>query len=220
MYGPIRCFLITNEFPNDNTYLKTGICELSSVYPESATADIGWKVYGRIVDGSWGNWLNWGACSVTCGDGTRSRSRSCNNPSPSNGGEQCQGSNVNSQNCNIKECNTFVNGVLLSEDVTTWASAKAACEALSARLVILESQKEIDDMMTSFNILGFDHWIGMTCTAGSNCVWIDGRSVSSGFQAWAPNEPNWGDCVYIGMRSKLWDDTGCTVVKRYICEHI
>jgi hypothetical protein len=59
------------------------------------------------VDGSWGNWLNWGACSVTCGDGTRSRSRSCNNPSPSNGGEQCQGSNVNSQNCNIKECNTF-----------------------------------------------------------------------------------------------------------------
>ncbi|XP_060582796.1 semaphorin-5A-like [Ruditapes philippinarum] len=174
----------------------------------------------KTVDGSWGNWLDWGACSVTCGGGTRSRSRLCNNPSPSNGGEHCQGSNVNNQNCNSNECKTFVNGFLLSDDSRTWASAKAACEAISARLVIFDSQQEIDGIMTAFNIQSFDHWIGISCTAGTNCMRVDGLAASSGFQAWAPNEPNWADCVYIGMSKKLWDDTYCGESRPYICEQI
>ena len=52
------------------------------------------------MDGNWGNWLNWGTCSVAYGGGTRTRSRLCNNPSPSNGGKSCQGSGVDSQSCN------------------------------------------------------------------------------------------------------------------------
>ena len=42
------------------------------------------------VDGQWGSWSSWGSCSETCGkSGIRTRSRSCNNPSPQYGGETC-----------------------------------------------------------------------------------------------------------------------------------
>ena len=47
-----------------------------------------------------GGWSDWGACSLTCGGGTQTRS--CNNPAPSNGGASCSGST--SQNCNTQAC--------------------------------------------------------------------------------------------------------------------
>ena len=56
------------------------------------------------MDGNWGNWLSWSTCSAACGGGTRSRSRLCNNPMPSNGGEPCTGSSVQSQSCNTGAC--------------------------------------------------------------------------------------------------------------------
>lgn len=47
-----------------------------------------------------GGWTAWGACSVTCGGGTQSRT--CTNPSPANGGADCTGSST--QNCNTQAC--------------------------------------------------------------------------------------------------------------------
>ena len=38
--------------------------------------------------GNWGNWGAFGACNDTC-DGFKTRSRSCDDPIPSNGGDQC-----------------------------------------------------------------------------------------------------------------------------------
>ena len=54
--------------------------------------------------GSWGNWENWDTCTVTCGNGTQSRSRTCNNPTPSNGGKACQGRTKDKQICNLNTC--------------------------------------------------------------------------------------------------------------------
>ncbi len=63
------------------------------------------------VDGVWSDWSDWvsqGSCSVTCGGGTLSqtRTRQCNNPAPSNGGNQCSGASTETQNiaCNTQSC--------------------------------------------------------------------------------------------------------------------
>ncbi|KAL9989079.1 hypothetical protein ACROYT_G003587 [Oculina patagonica] len=56
------------------------------------------------VNGQWSEWLEWGACSRSCGSGAQYRFRSCDNPVPSNGGKRCPGNNVQSQSCNVHSC--------------------------------------------------------------------------------------------------------------------
>ncbi|GFR65443.1 hemicentin-1 [Elysia marginata] len=47
---------------------------------------------GPRVNGNWGEWGNWSACSVTCiVNGTRSRTRACDNPAAANNGLDCSG---------------------------------------------------------------------------------------------------------------------------------
>ncbi len=55
------------------------------------------------VNGGWSSW-SCGACSVTCGGGTQSCTRSCTNPSPSSGGADCVGSATTTQACNTQSC--------------------------------------------------------------------------------------------------------------------
>merc|ERR1719402_1985971 len=47
-----------------------------------------------------GGWSPWGRCSATCGGG--SRIRTCTNPSPANGGDECMGESR--QDCNMDDC--------------------------------------------------------------------------------------------------------------------
>ncbi|XP_072297258.1 complement component C8 beta chain [Eucyclogobius newberryi] len=47
------------------------------------------------IDGSWNCWGAWSSCS----GGTKSRSRDCNNPAPSNGGMACRGPPQESTQC-------------------------------------------------------------------------------------------------------------------------
>jgi hypothetical protein len=42
------------------------------------------------VNGEWSNWTDWGNCSNLCGVGTQTSTRTCDNPAPANGGQQCQ----------------------------------------------------------------------------------------------------------------------------------
>lgn len=62
------------------------------------------------VDGSWGNWGQWGTCTVTCGGGRWSRSRTCDNPAPANGGLDCPGDMSDFSDCNIDACPTVAAG--------------------------------------------------------------------------------------------------------------
>ena len=43
------------------------------------------------ADGHWSDWMHWSSCSATCGIGTKTRSRICNNPAPLNGEKNCFG---------------------------------------------------------------------------------------------------------------------------------
>ena len=57
------------------------------------------------VNGNWGDWKLVGDCSKTCGNGGRRvRVRSCDNPSPSNGGLKCSGASREEVVCDLPEC--------------------------------------------------------------------------------------------------------------------
>ena len=62
-----------------------------------------------LVDGKWSRWGKWGTCSVSCGRGIQTRTRTCNNPAPQNGGQECDsGGSIAEQTrpCNKKDCPT------------------------------------------------------------------------------------------------------------------
>ncbi|XP_053391261.1 uncharacterized protein LOC128554068, partial [Mercenaria mercenaria] len=56
------------------------------------------------VNGGWTEWSGWSECSATCGQGIRQRSRVCNNPSPSEYGDNCLGPISEFKVCVMDEC--------------------------------------------------------------------------------------------------------------------
>ncbi|CAC5418366.1 Adhesion G protein-coupled receptor B2,Coadhesin,Thrombospondin-1,Adhesion G protein-coupled receptor B1,Mucin-like protein,Hemicentin-1,Adhesion G protein-coupled receptor B3,Thrombospondin-2 [Mytilus coruscus] len=56
------------------------------------------------VEGKWAEWNNWEKCSMSCGQGVKTRRRECNNPSPSFGGQICIGVNIDNENCQERDC--------------------------------------------------------------------------------------------------------------------
>lgn len=56
------------------------------------------------VDGGWSQWSQWSNCSATCGGGTQSQTRQCNNPPMENNGYDCVGPSIQSQSCNVDPC--------------------------------------------------------------------------------------------------------------------
>ena len=56
------------------------------------------------VNGGWGSWSKFGACSQSCGVGHRIRYRQCTHPEPANGGEPCFGLSSENMICNSHKC--------------------------------------------------------------------------------------------------------------------
>uniref|UniRef100_A0A8C8RV15 Hemicentin-1 n=1 Tax=Pelusios castaneus TaxID=367368 RepID=A0A8C8RV15_9SAUR len=56
------------------------------------------------VDGNWSKWGSWEECSRTCGQGNKTRTRTCSNPPTQHGGRRCEGNAVESVMCNIRPC--------------------------------------------------------------------------------------------------------------------
>ena len=62
-----------------------------------------------VVDGKWSRWGKWDTCSATCGGGSQSRTRTCDNPAPENGGAECDSngsSGEESRACNERDCSS------------------------------------------------------------------------------------------------------------------
>lgn len=56
------------------------------------------------VNGNWGLWTDNGTCSKSCGAGTKTQIRQCDNPEPANGGSSCNGSSTQTVQCNTDLC--------------------------------------------------------------------------------------------------------------------
>uniref|UniRef100_A0A7M5WSN0 Uncharacterized protein n=1 Tax=Clytia hemisphaerica TaxID=252671 RepID=A0A7M5WSN0_9CNID len=65
------------------------------------------------VNGSWSEWQPLTSCSVSCGNGTKRFQRLCNNPAPANGGLDCPGDAMKTENCTNLPC---------PGNWTTWSS--------------------------------------------------------------------------------------------------
>eukprot|EP00121_Abeoforma_whisleri_P015481 Awhi_evm1s14261 len=63
------------------------------------------------IDGDWTSWSQYSGCSVSCGDGTKSRSRSCTSPPPQYGGTPCAGQDTDHTNCNLGSCPSQLMGL-------------------------------------------------------------------------------------------------------------
>ncbi|XP_063781355.1 SCO-spondin-like [Pseudophryne corroboree] len=57
-----------------------------------------------LLDGGWGVWESWTPCSPSCGEGTQTRSRECDNPAPRNGGRGCVGPREQQRHCQGPDC--------------------------------------------------------------------------------------------------------------------
>ncbi|KAL1139741.1 hypothetical protein AAG570_006719, partial [Ranatra chinensis] len=56
------------------------------------------------INGEWGEWTHWSACSRSCGGGVETSHRSCNNPLPSRGGRYCIGNWLRHKMCATQPC--------------------------------------------------------------------------------------------------------------------
>jgi|GEM_PF-6492173 len=89
------------------------IQESSALPPPTADANSFLTLNPAAVDGGWSNWS---ACSASCGIGTQTRT--CDNPSPSNGGAQCAG--ATSRSCDAGACPP-------EENWSEWSPCSTSC---------------------------------------------------------------------------------------------
>ncbi|XP_035691257.1 coadhesin-like [Branchiostoma floridae] len=60
---------------------------------------------GNCVHGGWSDWTEYTTCSVVSGTGKRLRTRTCTNPVPAGGGNDCDGANYEVLECSGDTCN-------------------------------------------------------------------------------------------------------------------
>ena len=65
------------------------------------------------VDGRYSQWSAWSQCSVTCGNGTQLRSRSCTNPPPADNGAPCKEHSEESRICTSENCTRLTGTIFL-----------------------------------------------------------------------------------------------------------
>ena len=62
----------------------------------------------KIVHGGWSSWTDWSTCSVTCGNGTQWKTRTCTNPEPAENGIHCSGNSLETGLCFAAVCRSVI----------------------------------------------------------------------------------------------------------------
>ena len=56
------------------------------------------------INGGFSQWSEWDKCTKGCNGGEQFRYRQCNQPTPKNGGTDCDGKKVETKKCNTDKC--------------------------------------------------------------------------------------------------------------------
>ncbi|XP_052807325.1 A disintegrin and metalloproteinase with thrombospondin motifs gon-1-like isoform X2 [Mya arenaria] len=92
------------------TIRRTRDCNGTSCDGQSTQTRECENVQNCPVNGDWSGWTDWNECSVSCGTGSKTRNRNCDNPPPSGGGDACLGDSSESEVCNLGSCTQNVDG--------------------------------------------------------------------------------------------------------------
>ena len=67
-------------------------------------------IFISAIDGNYTEWTKWSDCSATCGNGSKTRIRSCTNPPPQYGGDNCVdlGPDTDITECSLKPCSKYI----------------------------------------------------------------------------------------------------------------
>ncbi|KAJ8313587.1 hypothetical protein KUTeg_008148 [Tegillarca granosa] len=65
----------------------------------------------RVVHGNYGQWTDWSECSLTCEGGQQTRTRTCSDPMPECGGNDCSslGNDTETRSCNNDDGDQYCN---------------------------------------------------------------------------------------------------------------
>ncbi|CAC5383706.1 unnamed protein product [Mytilus coruscus] len=199
------------------------------------------------VDGGWSTNDPWSVCTKTCGGGIKTKTRTCTNPSPSNGGTPCNGKAVQSQACNINPCAPCPLGwamygnscYFFSDTSAKWTDALRICQTKKSMLAEIGSSGENGFLKRTASGYGGIFWLGGTDsgsegnwywrTSGTRFSVTDWNSSTENRGGWWSSkkvtiqEPNNLDgkehCLeFADHNGYKWNDNGCWKSFKYICE--
>jgi len=106
------------------------------------------------VDGMWSSWGEYSTCSVTCGAGTKQRTRTCTDPAPSNGGNTCAENDLETSGCNLGTCPSWI--VKTFSRQATCLSGSGTCMATCSNADRhSESSLSLDECKTTAAAAGY-----------------------------------------------------------------
>eukprot|EP01029_Cantina_marsupialis_P002703 TRINITY_DN1256_c0_g1_i3.p1 TRINITY_DN1256_c0_g1~~TRINITY_DN1256_c0_g1_i3.p1 ORF type:complete len:2520 (+),score=841.96 TRINITY_DN1256_c0_g1_i3:901-7560(+) len=96
----------------------TGSCVCDEGYSDSSCSEL--TVDGGLSE----SWSEWSACSLSCGSGTQTATRECDNPTPMYGGAECSASDmIKEQTCNEEDCTETIDG-----GFTEWVAGECVAD--------------------------------------------------------------------------------------------
>ncbi|XP_046331636.2 SCO-spondin-like [Haliotis rufescens] len=146
------------------------------------------------IDGNWTEWtVTTGNCSASCGGGSRtiSRTRTCTNPAPSNGGADCVGSATGDY---LENCNTV--GYPVDGNWTEWAVTTGACSVPCG-----EGSRAITRTRTCTN--------PAPSNGGADCVGSDREDDTETCNSTCPVGDPCDGCRYDNGVGYMPDETDC-----------